>query len=88
LLRHKWRKECGELRVDRAKRLKDPQAENRRLQKVAADLTIDNSISKEAGLPSPIERRRAAVEILPVGTDRPTGDLADADSPKSQTWED
>jgi transposase-like protein len=45
---YKWRKEYGGLRVDQAKRLKELEQENSRLRKVIADLTIDNSILKEA----------------------------------------
>jgi putative transposase len=45
---YKWRKEYGGLRVDQAKRLKELEQENNRLRKVVADLTIDNSILKEA----------------------------------------
>ena len=44
----KWRREYGGLRVDQAKRLKELEAENSRLRRVVADLTIDNSILKEA----------------------------------------
>lgn len=45
---YRWRKEYGGLRVDQAKRLKEIEAENARLRKVVAELTIDNSILKEA----------------------------------------
>lgn len=45
---YKWRKQYGGLRVDQAKRLKELEQENSRLRKVIADLTIDNSILKEA----------------------------------------
>ena len=45
---YKWRKEYGGLRVDQARRLKELEGENTRLRKVIADLTIDNSILKEA----------------------------------------
>ena len=45
---YKWRKGYGGLRVDQAKRLKELEQENGRLRKVVADLTIDNSILKEA----------------------------------------
>jgi putative transposase len=45
---YKWRREYGGLRVDQAKRLKELEQENSRLRKVVADLTIDNSILKEA----------------------------------------
>ncbi len=42
-----WKKEYGGLRVDQAKRLKELEAENARLKKIVANLTIDNSILKE-----------------------------------------
>jgi len=45
---YKWRREYGGLQVDQAKRYKELEEENRRLRKVIADLTIDNSILKEA----------------------------------------
>ena len=45
---YKWRKEYGSIRVDQAKRLKSLEQENARLKKIVADLTIDNSILKEA----------------------------------------
>ena len=45
---YKWRKEYGSIRVDQAKRLKSFEQENTRLKKIVADLTIDNSILKEA----------------------------------------
>jgi putative transposase len=43
-----WRKEYGGLSVDQAKRLKDLEIENTRLKKLVADLSLDNSILKEA----------------------------------------
>ena len=45
---YKWRKEYGGIRVDQAKRLKALEQENTRLKKIVADLSIDNSILKEA----------------------------------------
>ena len=45
---YRWRKEYGGIRVDQAKRLKALEQENNRLKKIVADLTIDNSILKEA----------------------------------------
>ena len=45
-----WRKEYGGKRVDQAKRLKDLEIENSRLKKLVADLSLDNSILKEASL--------------------------------------
>ena len=45
---YKWRKEYGGLHIDEAKRYKGLEEENQRLRKVIADLTIDNSILKEA----------------------------------------
>ena len=45
---YRWRKEYGGIRVDQAKRLKALEQENARLKKIVADLSIDNSILKEA----------------------------------------
>jgi putative transposase len=45
---YKWRKEYGGLQIDQAKRYRQLEQENQRLRKVVADLTIDNSILKEA----------------------------------------
>jgi len=44
---YRWRKEYGGMRVDQAKRLKELEAENARLKKIVADLSLDNSILKE-----------------------------------------
>ena len=43
-----WRKEYGGLSVDQAKRLRELEVENTRLKKLVADLSLDNSILKEA----------------------------------------
>jgi transposase-like protein len=45
---YRWRKEYGGLRVDQAKKLKTLEKENVRLKKLVADLSLDNSILKEA----------------------------------------
>ncbi len=45
---YRWRKEYGGLRLDQAKRLKELEIENTRSKKVVADLSVDNSILKEA----------------------------------------
>jgi len=45
---YRWRKEYGSIRVDQAKRLKGLEQENARLKRIVADLSIDNSILKEA----------------------------------------
>jgi putative transposase len=38
----------GGIRTDQAKRLKELEAENNRLKKLVADLSLDNAIIKEA----------------------------------------
>ena len=43
-----WRKEYGGLSVDQAKRMRELETENTRLKKLVADLSLDNSILKEA----------------------------------------
>ena len=45
---YRWRKEYGGMRVEQAKRLKELEVENSRLKKLVADLSLDNSILKEA----------------------------------------
>jgi putative transposase len=45
---YRWRKEYGGMRIEQAKRLKELEIENSRLKKLVADLSIDNSILKEA----------------------------------------
>ena len=45
---YRWKKEYGGLRVDQAKRLKSLEQENMRLKRLVADLSLDNSILKEA----------------------------------------
>jgi transposase-like protein len=45
---YRWRNEYGDLSIDQAKRLKRIEAENIRLKRAIADLTLDNQILKEA----------------------------------------
>ena len=45
---YKWRKEYGGMGVSQAKRLKELEAENARLKRVVADLTLDKQILKDA----------------------------------------
>ena len=45
---YRWRREYGGLRIEQAKRLKELEKENAQLKKLVADLSLDNSILKEA----------------------------------------
>jgi putative transposase len=45
---YKWRKEYGGMQVSQAKRLKTLEAENARLKRLVADLTLDKQILKDA----------------------------------------
>ena len=45
---YRRRNEYGGLSIDQAKRLKQIEAENARLKRALADLTLDNQILKEA----------------------------------------
>jgi transposase-like protein len=45
---YRWRKEYSGMKVEQAKRLKELEQENSRLKKLVADLSLDNSILKEA----------------------------------------
>ncbi len=42
-----WRKTYGGMQIDQAKRLKELEAENNRLKRAVADLTLDNQILKD-----------------------------------------
>jgi cell division protein FtsB len=44
----RWRQEFGGLKTEQAKRLKELEAENARLRRAVADLTLDKLILKEA----------------------------------------
>jgi putative transposase len=45
---YRWRKEYGGMRIEQARRLKELEKENAGLKKLVADLSLDNSILKEA----------------------------------------
>ena len=46
---YRWRKEYGGLKVGQARRLKDLEAENARLKRAVAELTLDKLILKKTG---------------------------------------
>ena len=45
---YRWRTEYGGLKLDQVKRLKQLEAENARLRKAVADLTLEKLVLKEA----------------------------------------
>ena len=45
---YRWRKECGGMRIDQMKRLKELERENGRLRKAVSNLTLDKMILQEA----------------------------------------
>ena len=45
---YRWRQEFGGLKADQVKRLKDLEAENARLRRAVAELTLDKQILAEA----------------------------------------
>ena len=45
---YRWRRECGGMRIEQAKRLKELEKENSRLKKLVADLSLNNAILQEA----------------------------------------
>ena len=44
---YRWRKTYGGMKVDQAKRLRELEAENARLKRAVAELTVDKLILKE-----------------------------------------
>ncbi len=45
---YRWRREFGGLKTDQVRRMKELEAENVRLRRAVADLTLDKLILKEA----------------------------------------
>ena len=45
---YRWRKEFGGMQVEQARRLKELERENTQLKRLVAELSLDNSILKEA----------------------------------------
>ena len=45
---YRWRRECGGLNLDQARKLKKLEQENARLKRTVADLALDKQILKEA----------------------------------------
>ena len=45
---YRWRKDYNGMRIDQARRLKELETENSRLKRLVADLSLDNSILREA----------------------------------------
>lgn len=45
---NRWRSQYGGMKAEEAKRLRELEAENARLKRAVADLTLDNQILKEA----------------------------------------
>ena len=65
---YRWRREFGGLKADQVKRLKDLEAENARLRKADAELTLDKQILAEAARgdrPPPRGPRRMLVQRRP-----------------------
>lgn len=47
---YRWRRECGGLQVDQAKRLKDLETENAKQKRLVANLSLDNLVLKDFAL--------------------------------------
>jgi len=45
---YRWRAECGDLKLDQVRRLKQLEQENDRLRRAISDLTLEKLILKEA----------------------------------------
>ncbi|MDP7530135.1 MAG: IS3 family transposase, partial [Candidatus Scalindua sp.] len=63
---YRWRKQYGGMKVEQARRFKELEAENARLKKLVADLSLDKEILKEAAskkLLSPAKRRCVIIHV-------------------------
>jgi len=47
---YRWRKEYGGLEVDQAKRMKELERENIRLERLVADLSLEKQVLKDVAL--------------------------------------
>jgi len=45
---YNWRRQYGQMKLDQVKHLRNLQKENAQLKKLVADLSLDNSVLKEA----------------------------------------
>jgi transposase-like protein len=45
---YNWRRQYGQMKLDQVKHLRSVQKENAQLKKLVADLSLDNSVLKEA----------------------------------------
>ena len=45
---HRWRNQYGGMKAEQAKRLKELEAQNKRLKKLVADLSLDKDVLEEA----------------------------------------
>ncbi len=61
---HRCRAECGDLRLDQARRLKQLETENSRLRRAVAKLTLDNHILKRVRPHSSLGYRPPAPETI------------------------
>ena len=44
---YRWRRECGGLKLDQAKRLKELEKENSRLKRLVAELSLEKQVLRE-----------------------------------------
>ena len=70
---YRWRQEYGGLRTEQVKRLKELEAENARLRRAVADLTLDKLILKEAASPRETTEPRAAPRLRRAYPTRASG---------------
>jgi putative transposase len=77
---YRWRQEYGGLRTDQVKRLKELEAENARLRRAVADLTLDKLILKEAASGNCRAPRGAAPASSTSGTSSACPSVACAES--------
>ena len=53
---YRWKNTYGGMKATDAKRLKELEAENKRLKTIVADLTLDNTMLKEIAADAPIHQ--------------------------------
>ena len=65
---YRWRQECGGLKTNQVRRMKELELENQRLRKAVADLTLDKQILAEAARGNCLEPRVALVPVSSISS--------------------
>jgi putative transposase len=81
---YRWRRECGGMEVDRARRLKELEKESSRLERLPADAELDEAILREAASGKSRARRGGARRSSTSGAC--SGRIASRGAGRARSW--